>query len=116
MTAVTIAQRRHRRLGRLNKRSLELLQRRDGDGVAFDSSIDHCDVCAVGNSHQLAPPKKAKHADTIALFQLVYGDLMAPFQPAARGGYEYVSKVTNQFTKWNVVYLLCTKGQALASL
>ena len=41
---------------------------------------------------------------------------MTPFQPAARGGYEYVSKVTDQFTKWAVVYLLCTKDQALASL
>ena len=109
---MTNAQRWHRRLGRLNKRSLELLQRRDGNGVAVDSSIDHCDVCAVGNSHQLAHPKKAKLADTIAPFQLVYGDLMAPFQPAAREGYEYVSKLTDQFTTWTVVYLLCTKDQA----
>ena len=56
MTAMTNAQRWYRRLGRLNKRSLELLQRRDDNEVAFNSLIDHCDVCAVGNSHQLAHP------------------------------------------------------------
>ena len=58
MTAMTNAQRWYRRLGRLNKRSLELLQRRDDNEVAFNSFlIDHCDVCAVGNSPQLAHPK-----------------------------------------------------------
>ena len=41
---------------------------------------------------------------------------MGPFKPAAREGYSYVSKITDQFTTWTVVYLLCTKDQALASL
>ena len=116
MNAVTNAQLWPRRLGHLNKKSLELMQRRDGKGVAIDGSIDNCNVCAVGKSHQLAHPKKVKHADITALFQLVYGELMGPFKPAARGGYEYVSELTNQFTKWTVAYLLCTKDQALASL
>ena len=75
------------------------MQRHDGNGVVFDGSIDHCDVCAVGKSQQLAHPKKATHPDITAPFQLVYGDLMGPFKTAARGGYEYVSKITDQFTK-----------------
>ena len=41
---------------------------------------------------------------------------MGHFKPSARGGYEYVSKITDQFTKWTAVYLLCTKNQALTSL
>ena len=41
---------------------------------------------------------------------------MGPFISAARGGYEYTSKVTDLFTKWTAVTLLCTKDQALASL
>ena len=36
----------------------ELTQRRDANGVAFDGSIDHCDVCTVGKNHQLAHPQK----------------------------------------------------------
>ena len=94
MNAMANAQLWHRRLGHLNKRSLEHMQRRDGNGVAFDGSIDHCDVCAVGKSHQLAHAKKAKHADITSPFQLVYRDLMGLFKPAPRGGYEYVSKIT----------------------
>ena len=40
---------------------------------------------------------------------------MGAFIPAARGDYEYVSKIIDQFTKWTAVYLLCTKDQALVS-
>ena len=116
MNAMTNAQLWHRWLGHLNKKRLELMQRRDSNGVAFDGPIDHCDVCAVGKSHQLTHPKKVKHADIKAPFQLVYGDLMGPFKPAARGGSGYMSKITDQFTKWTAVYLVYTKDQALASL
>ena len=41
---------------------------------------------------------------------------MSSFKPAARRGYEYVIKITDQFTKWTAVYLFCTKDQALALL
>ena len=116
MNAMTSAQLWHRRLEHLNKTSLELMPRREGNGVAFDGSFDLCDVCAVSKSHHRAHPKKAEHADITPTFQLVYGDLMGPFKPAARGDYEYVSKVTDQFTKWTAVYLPCTKDQALTSL
>ena len=116
MKAMTNAQLWHRRLGHLNKRSLKLMQRRDGNRVASDGSIDHCDVCAVGKRHQLAHPKKVKHADITTLFQRGYEALMGSFKPATRGGYKYVSKFTDQFTKWTAVYLLCTKDQSLASL
>ena len=116
MNAMTNAQLWHRRPGHLNKRNLELMQWRDGNGVAFDGSIDHYDVCAVEKSHQLGDPQKAKHADITAPFQLVYGELMGPFKPVARGGHEYVNKLTDQFTQRNAVYLLCTKDQTLASL
>ena len=95
MNAMTNSQLWHRRLGHLNKRSVELMQRRDSNGVAFDDSIDHCDVCAVGKRLQLPYPKKTKHADITTPFQLIYGDLMGPFKPAARGGYKYVIKITD---------------------
>ena len=120
MNARTNAQLWLRGVGHLNKRSLELIQRRDDNGVAFDGSLDHCDVCAVGKSHQLTHPKKAKHADITAPFQLVYGDLMGAFKPAVCEGYEYyeyyMSNITDQVYKWTAAYLLCIKDQAPASL
>ena len=66
MNAMMNAQLWHRRRGHLNKISLELVQRCHGSGVAFDGSTDLYDVCAVRKRHQLAHPKKAKHADTTA--------------------------------------------------
>ena len=68
MNVMTNAQLWHRRLGHLNKRSLELMQRHDGNDVAFDGSIDHCNVCVVGKSHQLAHSKKDKHATSRCSF------------------------------------------------
>ena len=88
MNAITNAKLWHRRLRHLNKRSLELMQKRDVNGVIFDGSTDHCDVWTVGKHHQLAHSRKAKHADITAPFQLVYGGLMGPFKPTARGTYE----------------------------
>ena len=61
-------------------------------------------------------PKKAKHAIINVPFQLVYRDLMGPFKPTARGGYEFVSEIADWFTKWTAVYFLCSKDQALPSL
>lgn len=52
-----------------------------------------------GGSHQLAHPNNAKHATMNAPFQLIYGDLMGPLKPTARGVYEFISKIIDQFTK-----------------
>ena len=41
---------------------------------------------------------------------------MGPFKPTVRGGYAYVSKIPDQFTKSTAFNLLCTMDQALASL
>ena len=112
MNTTTNAQLWHRRLRNLNERNLKLMKKRDGN-VAFDNPIDHCNVCAVGESRQLA---HSKHADITVPFQLVYEDLMGPFKPMGHGGYEHVSKITDQFTKWTAVNFLWTKDQVLASL
>ena len=95
MNVMTNAQGWHRRLGHLNKRSLEPMNRKNGNGVAFDRSIADRDVCAVGKSHQLAYSKKANHAAINAPFPLVDGDLMGPLKPTAHGGYKFVSKITD---------------------
>ena len=116
MNAVFNAQLWHRRLGHPNRRSLELTQRHDGNGITFDGTIiaDY-DVCAVGKGQQLAHPKKAQHAGIIRPFQLCYGDLMGPFTPEVYGGFKYARKITDQFTTWTAVYLLENKSSAFDS-
>ena len=51
MNAVTSALVWHRRLGRLNNRSLKLMNRQNGNGVAFNGSIVDSGVCAVRKRH-----------------------------------------------------------------
>ena len=48
MNAVSNAQLWRRRLDHLNRRSLELMQRNDRNGITFDGTIADCNVCAVG--------------------------------------------------------------------
>ena len=92
------------------------MQRRNNNVITFDATLADCDVGAVGKSHQLAHPKKAKNADIKAPFQLMHGELMGPFIPAAHGDQKYASKITDQFSRWTPVYLYCSKDQALALL
>ena len=112
MNAASNDQLWHRRLGHLNRRSLKLMQRYDGNGITFDGTIADCDVCAVGKGQQLAHPKKGQHA---GITQLCYGDLMGPFTSEAYGGFKYVSKITDQFIRWTAVYLLENKSCAFDS-
>ena len=113
MNAVSNDQLWHRLLGHLNIRSLELMHRHDDrNGITFDGTIADCDVCAVGKGQQLAHPKKAQHAHITRPFQLCYDDLMSPFTPEAYGDFKYVSKITDQFSRWTAVYLLENKSCA----
>ena len=109
MNAVFNAQLWHRRLGHLNRRSLELTQRNDGNGITFDGTITDCDVCTVWKGLQLAHLNKTQHAGITRPFELCYGDLMDPFTHEVYEGFKYVSKVTDQFTRWTAVYLLENK-------
>ena len=57
------------------------------------------DVRAVGKSHQLVHPKAADHKAKLP-FQLGFTDLMEPLTPETLGGFKYVSKTSDEYTKW----------------
>ena len=59
---------------------------------------------------------KVKNADVKASFQLVRGDFIGSFTPAAHEVYKSVSKITDQLSRRTAVYLLCSKDQVLAPL
>ena len=109
MNTVTIAQVWHRRLGYLDAQSLYILRKRDGTGITFEGAVWDCNVCAVGKAQQLAHPKTANQKFNRP-FQLCYEYLIGPFTPVTIGGYKYVSKVTDAYTKWTAVYLLTNKN------
>ena len=89
----------HRRLGHLHAQSLDIPRKRDGTSITFAGAVSDCDVCTVVKAQQLAHPKTANHK-VIRPFQLCCGDLMGPFTLVTIDGYKYVSKVTDEYTKW----------------
>ena len=102
----------HRRMGHLNRKSLDLLKKVNNNGVSFDGTVPDCGVCAVGESRQRAHPKTAnQHLQH--LFQLVFKYLLGQFTPEALGGYKYVSKISDEHTRWTEIYLLKSKDGAL---
>ena len=102
----------HRRMGHINRKSLDLLKKVNNNGVSFDGTVPDCDVCAVVKSRQRAHPKTAdQHVQHP--FQLVFTDIMEQFTPEALGGYKYVSKISDEHTRWTEIYLLKSKDGAL---
>ena len=114
-TATTSASVWHRRLGHMNPRNMEVLRNKKGNGVEYTGTISGCDICSVTKSKQQAHPKKSTRKTTRPM-QLVYTDLMGPFTPAAREGYRFVSKFTDDYSRMKEIFLLKNKTEAAESL
>ena len=87
----------HRRMGHINRKSIDVLRRMPGSEVDYNGDIKACDVCAVGKSKQQAHPKQSTY-DVQHVLQIVTVKLMGPIKPAALGGYSYVIKFVDQHT------------------
>ena len=112
MQAAATATLWHRRMGHLNRKSLDLLTKVNSNGVSFEGTVPDCDVCAVGKSRQRAHPKTAdQHVQPP--FQLVFIDVMEQFTPEALGGYMFVSNISDEHTRWTEIYLFKSKDGAL---
>ena len=112
MQAAATATLWHRQMGHLNRKSLDLLKKVNNNGISFDGTGPDCDVCAVGKGRQRAHSKTAdQHVQHP--FQLIFADLMGQFTPEALGGYKYVSKISDEYTRWTEIYLLKSKDGAL---
>ena len=81
----------------------------------YTGTVSDCDICALSNNRQQAHPKKSTRTTTKPM-QLFYTDLMGPFTPPATGGYRYVSKFPDDYSRMKEVYLLRNKSEAAESL
>ena len=59
MKAVINTQVRHRRLSRLHVHSLDVLRKREDNGITFEGAVSDCDICTLEKAQQLAHPKTA---------------------------------------------------------
>ena len=104
-----------RRLGHMNPRSMKQHHRKEGNGVKYTETVSDCDICALSKSRQHAHSKKSTRT-TARPMELIYTDLMGPFTPPAKGGYRYVSKFTDEYSRMKEVSLLRNKSEAAESL
>ena len=102
-------------MGHINSQSLRILRDAGENGINYCDNVSPCDVCAFGKSKQQRHPKTIAHT-TDRPFQLVYADLLGSVSPPAFGGFRYVSKFTDQHSKWKEVFLIKEKGDAVSSL
>ena len=68
-----------------------------------------------GKSSQKPHPKHAKN-DVTQPFRLVTIDVQGQLRPVALGGFKFLSKIIDQFTKWSEVFLLKAKSDVVDSL
>ena len=105
----------HRRLGHPNEAIVRAVAKIPESGVVLTDAMTKCDTCLVGKSVQQAHPKTTAHKATAPL-ERVYTDLIGPISPAAKGGYMYVSKFTDELTRYKAFYLIRSKTEAIDSL
>lgn len=105
----------HRRMGHINRRSMDVLRKQPDNGVDYVGEIQGCPPCVVGKSEQQAHPKQATY-EAKHPFQLMTVDTMGPFTPIALGGYQYVVKYVDYITKWKEFYLMKSKTQIVESV
>ena len=105
----------HRRIGHNNSQRLRILRDAGDNGINCSDNMSPCDVCAFRKSKQQRHPKTTIHT-TDRPFKLVYIDLLGPVSPPALGGFCYVSKFTDQHSKWKEVFPIKEKSDAISSL
>ena len=105
----------HRRMGHMNLCSMELRCRKEGNGFEHTRPVSDNDICALSKSRQQAHPKKSTRTTTRPM-QLIYTDLVGPFTPPAKGGYRYVSKFTDDYSRMKEVYLLRNKSDTAETI
>ncbi|CAB1110927.1 unnamed protein product [Ectocarpus sp. CCAP 1310/34] len=77
-----------------------------------------CETCKIQKStlpKRNTLTKTAQHT-AVQPCQRVYTDLLGPISPPAKGGYNYVSKFTDEYSRMNIVYLIRSKDEAINTL
>ena len=102
-------------MGHVNSQRLRTLRDVRDNGISFSDSMSSCDACAFGKSSQKRHPKTTAH-NIVRPFQLVYTHVLGAVSLPALGGFRFVSKFTDQHSKWKEVFLTSEKDDAVNTL
>ncbi|KAG6457289.1 hypothetical protein O3G_MSEX010208 [Manduca sexta] len=104
----------HRRLGHLNKRSMDLLQRGMASGINYTrSQYTPCVACIEGKQSRLPFPKQSYNRATEKL-GLIHSDLCGPMSVSSFSGAKYLLTFIDDFTRMTFGYFIKSKDEVLS--
>ncbi|KAK8619616.1 hypothetical protein V6N13_135898 [Hibiscus sabdariffa] len=101
----------HCRLGHISERRISKLHK-DGllDPFVFEQ-LDVCESCLLGKMTKAPFSGKGERASY--LLGLIHSDVCGPMNTQARGGYQYFITFTDDFSRYEYIYLMRHKSEAL---
>ncbi|KAJ9555886.1 hypothetical protein OSB04_010500 [Centaurea solstitialis] len=100
----------HCRLGHINKKRIEKLQKGGLLGSFDFKPFDNCESCLSGKMTKQPFNKDNERANE--LLGIIHTDVCGPFSHVARGGYRYFITFTDDFSRYGYVYLIRHKSEA----
>ncbi|KAJ9544308.1 hypothetical protein OSB04_024015 [Centaurea solstitialis] len=100
----------HCRLGHINKKRIELLQKGGLLGTFDFKPFSNCESCLSGKMTKHPFNKDNERAND--LLEIIHTDVCGPFSHEARGGYRYFITFTDDFSRYGYVYLIRHKSEA----
>ncbi|GJR59785.1 putative RNA-directed DNA polymerase [Tanacetum coccineum] len=99
----------HSRLGHINKKRMDKLQR---DGIlqsTHDESLEKCKSCIIGKMVRKPFPHKVERAKDI--LGIIHTDVCGPFRTVLREGASYFITFKDDFSRYGYVYLIKHKHE-----
>ncbi|KAJ9540760.1 hypothetical protein OSB04_027266 [Centaurea solstitialis] len=100
----------HCRLGHINKKLIEKLQKGGLLGSFDFKPFDNCESCLSGKMTKQPFNKDNERVND--LLGIIHTDVCGPFSHEARGGYRYFITFTDDFSRYGYVYLMRHKSEA----
>ncbi|KAJ9539041.1 hypothetical protein OSB04_031774 [Centaurea solstitialis] len=100
----------HCRLGHINKKRIEKLQKGGLLGSFDFRPFDNCESCLSGKMTK--QPFNNDNERANELLRIVHTDVCGPFSHEAREGYRYFISFTDDFSRYGYVYLIRQKSEA----
>lgn len=101
----------HRRLGHVNVKSLERMNKGAVNGMSFVGSGQRIDCVACCKGKQAREPFKHKGSRAKCLLERVHGDLAGKMECASFGGNRYALVLVDDFSRRTFTYLLRQKSE-----
>ncbi|GJW53165.1 retrotransposon protein, putative, ty1-copia subclass [Tanacetum coccineum] len=99
----------HCRLGHINKKHMDKIQRHRVLHLTHDESIEKCKSCIFGKMARKSFPHQVERAKDI--LRLIHTDVCDPFRTVSREGASYFITFTDDFSRYGYVYLLKHKHE-----